>query len=118
MSHNKAPQARLTVVAEFPAQYFLENLAVRSDNSVLVTAMNHKELWYVPPAPPTGQVQPVRLHTFDQPTLGLAEIEPDVFLMLSCNLYTTHESFIHKLDLRDWQPGCPLAPELFWRFPG
>ena len=55
MSHNKAPQARLTTVAEFPENYFLENLAVRADNSVLVTAMNHKELWYAPPAPRSGR---------------------------------------------------------------
>jgi hypothetical protein len=30
------PQAQLTVVAEFPKHYFLENLAVRSDGSILV----------------------------------------------------------------------------------
>ena len=48
--HNKAPQARLTTVAEFPKNYFLENLAVRTDNSILITAMNHGELWYVPAA--------------------------------------------------------------------
>jgi hypothetical protein len=29
------PQAQLTVVAEFPNHYFLENLAVRSDGSIL-----------------------------------------------------------------------------------
>jgi len=39
--------------ASFPANYFLENLALRADNSALVTAMNQKELWYVPPAPAT-----------------------------------------------------------------
>ena len=33
----KAPKARLTTVAEFPKNYFLENLAVRSDNSILIT---------------------------------------------------------------------------------
>ena len=117
MSHNKAPQARLKAVAEFPKEYFLENLAVRQDNSVLVTAMNHNELWYVPPADGDTQVEPTRLHTFDTPTTGLAEIEPDVFLMLAGNLYTTHESFIYKIDLRRWNPGQPIEPELFCRFP-
>ena len=117
MSHNKAPQARLTTVAEFPKGYFLENLAVREDNSVLVTAMNHKELWYVPPPAPGEQVTPSCLHTFDQPTLGLAEIEPNVFLMLASNLYTTHESFIYKIDLSDWVPGGPIRPEPYCRFP-
>ena len=44
MSHNKAPQARLVTVAQFPTQYFLENLAVREDNSVLINVANQKEL--------------------------------------------------------------------------
>lgn len=117
MSHNKAPPARLTTIAEFPKNYFLENLAVRDDNSVLVTAMNHKELWYIPPAPTSGQVEPLRLHTFEQPTLGLAEIEPNVFLMLTGNIYTTHESSIYRIDLRNWSSGSPIQPELFCSFP-
>lgn len=37
-------QARLEIVAEFPQGYFLENLAVRSNGSILVFAMNKKEL--------------------------------------------------------------------------
>jgi hypothetical protein len=41
------PHAHLTVIAEFPKHYFLENLAVRSDGSILVTAFNKKELWCV-----------------------------------------------------------------------
>ncbi len=117
MSHNKAPQARVTPVASFPTKYFLENLVVRSDNSVLVTAMNNKELWYVPPQDDDAEMTPVRLFTFDQPTTGIAEIEPNVFLILCGNLYTTHESFAHVLDLRQWQPGAPVAPTLLCQFP-
>ncbi len=117
MSHNKAPQAQLKIAAEFPRQYFLENLAVRHDNSVLVTAMNHNELWYVPPADGDTQVEPACLHVFDTPTTGLAEVEPEIFLMLAGNLYTTHESFIYKIDLTRWSPGQPIEPELFCRFP-
>ena len=33
------------------------------------------------------------------------------------HLYTTHESFIYKIDLRRWSPGQPIEPELFCRFP-
>ena len=116
-SHNQAPQAQLTTVAEFPQNYFLESIAVRADGSVLVTAVNHKELWYVPPPSAKGPVQPLRIQTFDLPTLGLAEVGPDVFLMLAGNIYTTHESFIYKLDLRDWRPGSPLQIEKFFEFP-
>lgn len=117
MSHNQAPQAQLTTVARFPAEYFLENLAVRADNSILVTAVNHNELWYVPPAPRETQVGPVLLHTFEQPATGITEIEPDVFLVFCGNLYTTHESFAHRLDLKGWQPGSPVSPTLLCRFP-
>ena len=81
-----APKAHLTTVAEFPKNYFLENLAVRSDNSILITAMNHSELWYVPPADGDEQVVPMLLHKFDMLTMGIAEAEPDVFLMLACPL--------------------------------
>jgi hypothetical protein len=55
----------ITTVASFPANYFLENLAMRADNSALVTAMNQKELWYVPPAAATEPVTPILLHTFE-----------------------------------------------------
>lgn len=117
MLHNKAPQARLTTVAEFPTQYFLENLAVRADDSILVTAMNQRELWYVPAAADGEQVEPARLHTFDTPVTGLAEIEPDVFLMLAGNLYTTHEAFIHRVDLRGWKPGDSIKTDMLCQMP-
>ena len=98
--HNKAPKAHLTTVAEFPKNYFLENLAVRSDNSILITAINHGELWYVPAADGDEQVEPMLLHKFDMLTMGIAEAEPDVFLMLACNFYTTHESVLRRRRCR------------------
>ena len=58
-------QAQLTVVAEFPNHYFLENLAVRFDGSILVTALNKKELWYVPSPNDDLPLTPVLTHTFD-----------------------------------------------------
>ena len=36
-------QARLTTVACFPKHSFLENLAVRADNSILVSVLNRKD---------------------------------------------------------------------------
>jgi hypothetical protein len=117
MSHNKAPKAALSVVAEFPQQYFLENLAVRQDNSVLVQVANRKELWYVPPADGQTSVTPVHLHTYQENAAGIVELEPDVFLLLTGNVYTTNESFIHRLDLRDWKPASPISPTLICQFP-
>jgi hypothetical protein len=117
MLHNKAPQARLVTVAEFPPQYFLENLAVREDNSVLVHVANKKELWYVPPADGAEVVSPVHLHTYEENACGIVESEPDVFLLLTGNVYTTHESFLRRLDLRNWKAGSPIEPELICQFP-
>ena len=117
MSHNQAPQARITTVAKFPTKYFLENIAVRQDNSVLITAMDNKELWYVAPQCGDAQVEPVLLHTFDQPTTGIVEFEPNLFFIFCGNLYTMHESFAHRLDLREWKFGSPAIPELVCQFP-
>ena len=110
-------QAKLTTIALFPVKSFLENLAVRSDNSVLVTSMNARELFYVPPSSGEAPAEPILLHRFDQPTTGLVEIEPDLFLVSTSNLYTTHESFLHRVDLREYQPGSPVRPEMVFRFP-
>jgi hypothetical protein len=40
-----------------------------------------------------------------------------VFVLLSGNVYTTHESFLHRLDLRNWKAGTPIAPETICQFP-
>lgn len=114
---SRLEQATLTTIALFPVKSFLENLAVRSDNSVLVTSMNARELFYVPHSSGDAPVEPVLLHRFDQPTTGLVEIEPDIFLISTSNLYTTHESFLHRLDLRDYHPGSPVEPDMVFRFP-
>lgn len=82
------PVAELTTVATFPINYFLENLAVRSDNSLLVTVLNHKELWFIPAAQHETP-EPIRLCTFDQPAMGIVEVEPDVFVICTSNLWAT-----------------------------
>ena len=117
MSHNKAPQAKITVVTEFPKQYFLENLAVRADNSVLIQVANKKELWYVPPTDGDRVVEPLRLHTYGENASGIVELEPDVFALLSGNVYTSHECFLHRLDLRGWKVGKAVTVERVWQFP-
>ena len=117
MPSENLPQAKITTVASFPLKYFLENLAIRRDNSVLVSAMLTRELWYVPPVGGDVPVEPVCIHTFEQPTLGIVEIAPEVFYLHTCNLYTSHEGFLHRLDLRGWTPGTPVNPETVLRFP-
>ncbi len=118
MPSDTTPQAKLTTVASFPRHYFLENMAIRRDHSVLVTAMNHKELWYVPPVNANLGVEPTHLFTFAQHTMDIIEVEPDIFYLSTSNAYTTHESYLHRLDLRDWTPGMPVEPEVVLEFPG
>lgn len=109
--------AQMTTIASFPANYFLENLTVRSDDSLLVTAMTRRELWYVPPARTAEAASPVLLHTFDQLTMSLTEIEPDVFYLCTSNVYTDHQSSLHRIDLRGWRPGAPIEPHKVLDFP-
>ncbi len=110
-------QAKLTTAAYFPKKYFLENLAIRSDCSVLVTVLNRNELWYVPPVNGRLPVEPVHVHTFGEPALAIVEIEPDVFYIATSNVYTTHESYLQRLDMRGWAPGQPLRLETVFQFP-
>lgn len=116
MSDAVSSKAKLTTLATFPENYFLENLAVRDDNSVLVTAFNHKELWYVP-TDGTAPATPVLLHTFDQLTLNLTEVEPDVFYLCTSNVYTDHKSSLYRIDLRNWSAGAPIQPQKILDFP-
>ena len=111
------PQAKLTVIAEFPKFYFLENLAVRTDGSILITAMTKKALWLVPAPGGTAPVKPVRVHRFDLPTLFIVETQPDVFLIGTCAVYGSREARIYRLDLNGWTPGEKLEPELVLEFP-
>ncbi len=67
-------QARLTVAASFLPHFFLENLAIRYDNSILVTVATRKELWYVPPPREGAQVDPMLLHTFDEMATGIVDV--------------------------------------------
>lgn len=111
------PQAKLSVVASFLPHFFLENLAVRHDNSILVTAATQQQLWYVPPPRADAQVDPMLLHSFAEPVTGIVEHEADVFYLCTGNIYTTHEAYLHRLDLRGWIPGMAATPELVVTFP-
>ena len=117
MSHAPEPRTRLSTAARFPRRFFLENLAVRQDNSALVTLVHPKVLYYLPPLQPGAEVEPVPLHGFEEPAGGIVELEPDVFVVFTSNVYTTHESYAHRFDLRGWTPGARVIPELVFTFP-
>jgi hypothetical protein len=118
MTSQTADRARLTVAATFPEHFFLENLVMRADGSILVTVLNRKELWYVPPVTAGLPVEPRLMHGFGEPPLGVVEsAEPDVFLLCTSNIYTSHESHLHRLDLRSWQQGARVTPQTSLAFP-
>ncbi len=83
----------------------------------MLTRFSHKELWYLPPVDGDIPVLPLRLFTFDPPPMSIVEPEPDVYYVFTCNFFTTHESFVFRLDLRDWQPGLPVYPVAIRQFP-
>jgi hypothetical protein len=109
MQTQETSRAKLTTIAVFPPYYLLENLAVRTDGSILVTAALQKELWHIPP---TAAARPVLVHTFEQLASGIVETEPDVFHISTSACSATHESCLHRLDLRHWQPGEPARAEM------
>ena len=110
------PSVTLAPVAFFPEKYFLENLAVRADGSILITAVLQKELWYVPPPQRDEMVEPVLVHTFDHPVTGVVEVAPEVFVISLTEAYTTGESSLARMDLTQWGPGDPVAPTTIYRF--
>ena len=110
------PTVTINPVAFFPKTYFLENLAVREDESILITAILQKELWWVPPAKPGEVVEPVLVHTFDHPVTGIAEIAPDVYIVNLTEAYTTYESHLVRIDFTGWKPGSPVSPETIYTF--
>jgi hypothetical protein len=116
MSLAPLPTVTLTPVALFPQFYFLENLAVRADGSILVTAVLQKELWWVPPATPGAVVEPVLVHTFEHGVTGIAEVAPDVFIISLTEGYTTYESHLVRIDFNAWTPGAPVSPDIVYTF--
>lgn len=110
------PTVTRNPVAFFPKNYFLENLAVREDESILITAILQQELWWVPPAKHGEVVEPVLVHTFDHPVTGIAEIAPDVFIVNLTEAYTTYESHLVRIDFNGWKPGSPVSPETIYTF--
>ena len=99
---DNATGVKLTTVATFPEQFFVENLAVRRDGSILVTVLNRQELWYVQAPGADLPVDPVLMHTFDHRPMGIVEAEPDVFYV-----NTMGQATLERVDMRNWIAGTP-----------
>jgi hypothetical protein len=66
MSSDAELAVSLSIEAQFPQHFFLENIAVRQDNSKLVTVVKPYALYYLPARDSGGPVEPVLLHTFGE----------------------------------------------------
>ena len=66
---------------DFSTPLLSENLAVREDGSILVTAQNKNELWLVSAPGEQLPVKPTLLHTFEFNTGFVVERKPDRFLI-------------------------------------
>lgn len=97
-------QPTITMIAQFPEHYMLENLVVRTDGSILVVASPQRQVWYVPD--PTGElpVEPLLLHTFPDKHLAqcFVEAEPNVFYVATYGVPT-----LWRFDMREWKLGDP-----------
>src|SRR5258707_11647201 len=104
MTSENTQRAKLTTIASFPRQYFLENMPIRGDNSILVTVANHQELWYIPPPSERMPLDPLLLCTFAQSAMGIVEREPNLFYICPSNSWTSHQPYLLRLHMR------PLSP--------
>lgn len=117
MSPTTRPQAALAVIAEFPPHFFLENIAVRADGSMLITVQNRKQLWFVPTPAPAAQVQPILLETFEFNTAFIVEWKPERFLLGVADVYGSRQAKLYEIDLTGWSPGAAIAPRHLLDFP-
>jgi len=79
-----APAKSTKVIATFPPGYFLENIALLRDDSLLITVPNRQELYCLPPAPtPSAARVPILLHKFeeDQWTMAMCNAPNDLNLI-------------------------------------
>jgi hypothetical protein len=111
------PQAKLTTVASFSDHYFLENLAVRADGSILVSVLNRKELWCVPSPTADLPAEPVLMHTFGLSPMCIVEAKPDIFYVGTSDIYASHVSYLNRIDMHGWTPGMTLDPRAVLEFP-
>lgn len=71
-------------VWQFPNETWIENIAIRSNGQLLVTLLSTPELYQVNP---TGTQEPTLVYRFPEALglLGIAELESDVFGVISGN---------------------------------
>jgi hypothetical protein len=102
-----SPESPVQTIYEFPNETWVEGVAVRPSGELLVTFITSSDLYQVDPSDPFSSATSSLIHSFPHAvgTLGIAEIQPDVFAIITGNfsaetLSTTNGSYsIWKVDL-------------------
>lgn len=96
------------IVHDFPANTWIENLAVRSNGQIIVTEDTRPRIYQVDPF---WFRKPILLHKFPETAsiLGLVETAPDVFHVCTANYSSTKlegygDAYIFKVDMRKFLP--------------
>ncbi|KAB8276004.1 hypothetical protein BDV30DRAFT_247153 [Aspergillus minisclerotigenes] len=94
-----SPTTRLRDVHQFPNGTWLENIAVRSNGNILVTAYNLAQLWEINPFNGTNSHHARLVHQFQNPgtITGTTEIDQDTFVTIASNS-------LWKVDLSTTEP--------------
>ncbi|CRG89208.1 hypothetical protein PISL3812_06244 [Talaromyces islandicus] len=112
---------KATEIVSFPPNYLLENLVVRHDGSIILTAYNQRELYYLT-NPDLGPVMPRLIYTFEHYPTGIVEGQPDVFYISTITIMRGRDekgpSRLYKLDMRKFNKSAKIPiPELVLTFP-
>lgn len=72
------------VVHEFPKGTWIENIALRANDQILINIATTPDLYQVDPL---SHYEPILIHSFPGYTslLGIAEVDPDVFYVIAGN---------------------------------
>jgi hypothetical protein len=106
-----------TLLYQFPNGTWIENIAVRSNNQLLLTLLSTPDLYAFDPSMPNSK--PALIHTFSNATavFGIAEYEPDVFAV-SVGNYTfragaTYGTFaMYKVDFSTCADNSTAKPSV------
>lgn len=88
-------------IYEFSQNYFLENIAIRSNGGVLVTIHNRNELVYVDPHyPPQPKPAPAAvIYRFDAGVSGIVEVEHDQFYVSVGEIGKQGSYGVYRVDM-------------------
>jgi len=104
------------IVYDFPADTWIENLAVRSNGQIIVTEETRPRIYQVDPF---GSREPILLHEFHETAsiLGIVETAPDVFHICTARFSAAKlegygDAYIFKVDMRRFLPDLPGSAEI------